>query len=112
MLTPCNQPGCPTPVTRGRCPPHQHAHEKQRGTAHQRGYDAQHQHTRRRLLPAAIGQPCPICGHTMTADQPLDLDHSNPLATTPDSRGDRITHAACNRGWRRTTPPGYPPHRI
>lgn len=34
----------------------------------------------------------------MVEGQALDLGHTIPLAVNPASRGDRIEHAACNRG--------------
>lgn len=56
------------------------------------------QKRRKQLLPYAYGTACPLCGMTMYEDQPLDLDHSVPVAlgggATP---GDRIAHASCNR---------------
>ena len=53
--------------------------------------------TRRRavLLPMAIGQPCPMCGEVMFANQALDLDHSIPQALG-GTVGDRIVHRSCN----------------
>jgi hypothetical protein len=73
----------------------------------QRGYGWSHQKRRKYLLPRAIGKPCPLCGLVMRADQRLQLDHSTPLATNPNSIGDRIVHATCNarRGARLTTTP-------
>jgi hypothetical protein len=59
----------------------------------ERGYGFSHQALRRALLPEAYGRPCPKCGHTMTADQDLDLGH------TDDRTGyTGIEHATCNRG--------------
>ena len=84
----------------GRCHKHERAHDKQRGTASQRGYDSDHRSRRARLLPDAIGTLCPLCGDLMLPGQPLDLDHTIPLAVDPTSRGDRICHASCNRGRR------------
>ena len=72
--------------------------DAQRGTARQRGYDARHDATRARLLPLALGKPCPRCGEPMLAGQALDLGHSVPLRLDPTSRADRIEHADCNRG--------------
>lgn len=65
-------------------------------------YPPAHAAARRRLLPKAIGKPCPVCGRIMTADQKLHLDHSIPLWKDPTRRpGDRIIHASCNVGWNR-----------
>jgi hypothetical protein len=67
-------------------------------TTTQRGYGTRHQRDRVFLLANSVGLPCPLCGETMQADQPLDLDHSTPLIDDPFSSGDRIVHARCNRG--------------
>lgn len=100
-LNVCNQPGCPELVAAGgRCAAHRQQYEQQRGCRHQRGYDSTHEQTRRRLLPAAYGQPCPRCHKPMLPGQDLDLGHSIPLRIDPTSRADRIEHASCNRGAR------------
>jgi 5-methylcytosine-specific restriction endonuclease McrA len=66
-------------------------------TTTQRGLGWAHQVARRRLLLAAYGQPCPICGRVMRPDQALDLDHTIPRVLG-GSRGPlRIAHASCNR---------------
>ena len=64
-------------------------------TTSARGYGTKHQKQRNELLAKAYGQPCPLCGEVMTADDALDLDHEHgdPQHTT----GNRITHASCNR---------------
>lgn len=62
-----------------------------------RGYGYEHQQRRAVMLPYAYGRPCPLCGQTMHPTQDLDLDHSEPLSTNPNSKGDRIVHASCNR---------------
>lgn len=108
MTTPrwrvCNVAGCPTQykdtTTSGRCPDHRTEAELARGSRQTRGYDRAHEIVRAALLPAAIGTPCPLCGRTMQQDEPLDLDHTVPLAVDPTSRGDRIVHASCNRARR------------
>lgn len=92
----CSEPGCPVLVESGRCKVHRQVVEARRGTRQQRGYDARHDRTRRRLLPAAVGQLCPLCGLVMLPDQGLDLDHSTPLVVDPLSRGNRIVHRECN----------------
>jgi hypothetical protein len=63
----------------------------------ERGYGHAHQRQRARLLPHAVGTMCPLCGLPMLEGQALDLDHSRPRSIDPTSRGDRITHASCNR---------------
>ena len=60
-------------------------------------YGAQHQATRRKLLPTAYGTPCPRCGLPMLKGQALDLGHSTDLAMSSSAKGDRIEHADCNR---------------
>lgn len=53
---------------------------------------------RKRLLPYAYGTTCPLCGHTMYEDQPLDLDHSVPVVLGGGANpGDRMAHSSCNR---------------
>lgn len=90
-----------------RCPTCASARERGRGNRHQRGYDASHVATRDRLLPDAIGKPCPRCGEPMIPDPSLpglglDLGHPDdaPLRLDRTSRADRIEHAHCNRGAR------------
>jgi hypothetical protein len=50
-------------------------------------YDHTHRTKRNALIPRAVGQTCPFCTKTMTADQQLELDHTH----------GRIAHASCNR---------------
>lgn len=99
--TVCSTPGCPElHQGSGKCPDCRSEAEKQRGTASQRGYGVAHKKTRRQLLPKAIGTACPLCGQPMLAGQPLDLDHTVPLAIDATAKGDRIVHATCNRARR------------
>jgi hypothetical protein len=60
-------------------------------------YGTAHQRTRARLLPAAYGTPCPLCGLLMLRGQRLHLDHSTPVVMG-GTHGDRITHGWCNEG--------------
>lgn len=54
---PCGQPGCRALVRgRARCPEHERKREQERGTAHQRGYDA-----RWRKARLAYLQRHPLC---------------------------------------------------
>lgn len=94
----CAVPGCPVLTAKGkrRCTKHEREADRARGTRHERGYDSQHVATREALLPLAYGTLCPLCNETMHQGQALHLDHSTPLAVDSTSRGDRITHAACN----------------
>lgn len=68
-----------------------------RRTTAERGLGGEHQATRRRLLPTAYGKPCPICGHLMTQDQPLDLDHIIPRALGGTGGPVQVAHSSCNR---------------
>lgn len=81
---------------RGRCPRCNHGNRSALTTT-QRGYGHAHQKRRAALLAAAYGQPCPICGKLTLHGQALDLDHTTRLVDNPNSIGDRITHATCNR---------------
>lgn len=92
----CAMPGCPELTTSRRCASHRAEAEQDRGTRHERGYDAEHEAIRAALLPAAYGTRCPLCGEYMYPHQPLHLDHSVPLSVDSTSKGDRITHATCN----------------
>jgi hypothetical protein len=57
-----------------------------------RGYGAEHQRLRAKLLPSAYGQPCTRCGKPMLPGQALHFDH------TEDRTGYLgFAHAACNR---------------
>lgn len=49
------------------------------------------------MLPAAIGELCPLCGKVMLEGQALDLHHSTSPLLDPLSVGDAIAHASCNR---------------
>lgn len=72
-----------------------------RGTTTARGLGHTHQTTRARLLPAALGTPCPIqgprCTKVMTDPRRMDLDHTLPRALGGKA-GDRIVCTPCNRG--------------
>lgn len=81
------------------------SNERRRASTAARGYGTEHQRIRKLLLPSAIGTSCALCGDVMTAEQPLDLDHSTPLRVDPASVPDRIVHASCNRAWRRAEEP-------
>lgn len=97
----CSAAGCPELTTiEGRCALHRREAEVARGRRQTRGYDTEHDATRRRLLPDAYGRPCPRCGLPMLPTQPLDLGHTVPLRVDPTSRADRIEHASCNRAAR------------
>lgn len=59
-------------------------------------YDHEHQKRRDELLPGAYNQLCPLCGELMLKGQELHLDHTDPVATDKQSKGDRIVHGECN----------------
>lgn len=93
----CTTPGCGTLHTKGgRCDDCRRGADRARGSRQERGYDREHELTKARLLPAAIGTPCPRCGGTMLATDDLHLGHSTDRAIDPTARGDRIEHADCN----------------
>lgn len=98
-IRPCPRPGCDEIVSGDQryCDDHQAEYEQRRGSPTARGYGREHKATRVRLLPAAYGTACPLCGLIMTPSQALDLDHSVSLRRDKTSRGDRIVHASCNR---------------
>lgn len=92
---------CPLIATvQGMCADHAKAFFKERdaerGTRQERGYDTEHDRTRKRLLPKAWGTDCPLCGDVMVASDDLSLDHTIPLAVDSASKGDRIVHTECN----------------
>ena len=74
---------------------------KRRGTTTQRGLGSDHRKTKARLMPAALGQPCPIqgprCDRIMTDPRRMQLDHSVPRILG-GTRGDRIVCMPCNTG--------------
>ena len=75
------------------------AKDARRGTARQRGYDADHDALRARLIPLAIGKPCPRCSSPMLPGEELDLGHREDAPRSKDrsARAARIEHATCNR---------------
>lgn len=101
-LTICNEPGCATPVPRGKCPEHKRQADKARGSSTQRGYGGSHQRRRAAAIAnAKPTDPCTRCGQPIGCDPTtLDLDHTDDRT---DYRG--LAHATCNRG-ARTTPGG------
>jgi hypothetical protein len=70
------------------------------GSTTAKGLGWAHQQRRARLLPAAIGQPCPIrgprCDGIMLDPRRMDLDHSLARALG-GTVGDRIVCSSCNR---------------
>jgi hypothetical protein len=83
---------CATLTPRTRCPTHERAKSRARGTTTQRGYGAAHQqrkaHDERGTTPA---DPCPKCGLPL-GPPPWDQGH------TSDRAGyEGPTHIRCNR---------------
>lgn len=59
-------------------------------------YGADHQRRRARMLPAAIGRPCPGCGSPMRAGA-VDAAHSTDYVSDPTAKADHMRCASCNR---------------
>lgn len=102
----CSEPNCPEiHQGTGRCPNCRTAYERERGTAHARGYGPRHQRLRTNLAPAVqAGQVnCWRCGQPIQPGTPWDLGHADDDRTV--YRGPE--HAKCNRATasRRPTPP-------
>jgi hypothetical protein len=91
---------CPRLTSRSRCPEHERARSRARGTTTQRGYDANHQRLRRkwqRLLNNAwglgqAGLACWRCKQPILWDQPWDLGHYDNSRITAGPE-----HRTCNR---------------
>ena len=60
-------------------------------------YGHEHQLRRRRLVPAALGRPCPGCGRVMLKGMALDAAHSTDVAEDPHAKADHVRCASCNR---------------
>lgn len=80
MRKPCAYPGCPELVTSGYCDEHkrgkQQEQDRQRGSAHQRGYTAQWQKAR---LTYLRGHPlCAECEKEGRLTPATELDHIKP----------------------------------
>lgn len=95
---PCAEAGCPTPVPHGtsRCPTHTRDRDRARGSRQARGYNSDHDRTRRALAPlVATGRAtCWRCGLPIHPGEPWDLghdDHDRSITRGPE-------HAStCNR---------------
>lgn len=80
---PCIEPGCPTLTTTTRCPAHERARDKARGTPAARGYDSAHTRLRadyQRRMNRGETFTCWRCG------DPIDPDHWH-LGHTDDRSG-------------------------
>lgn len=73
----CAEPGCPTLTQRTRCPDHERAKDRARGSSTARGYGQQHRAERERWAPlVATGNvKCARCREFIPPDAPWDLDH-------------------------------------
>ena len=96
-LSRCSWHNCPNLVPRGTryCKTHQQAHEAQRGTASQRGYDIRHQAERARwvrYLAQGHTITCAKCGRPITSHDTWDLGHTQDRTTWTGPE-----HAHCNR---------------
>lgn len=101
----CTQPGCPTigNWTRGRCPIHERARDKQRGTRAQRGYDAAYDRERKawqarldhgeRLTCWRCGNPIdPAAWHLGHDDHDRTVIHGPECPPCNLSAAGRISH--------------------
>lgn len=91
----CAEPGCPTLTTATRCPDHERARDRARGTRQQRGYDAAHDATRRASiakLTAGHTLTCWRCGEPITTADELHIGHDDHDRSI--TRGDE--HRSCN----------------
>lgn len=92
---------CPKLTTKTRCPDCERAKDRARGTASERGYDADFERAKRQ--PEYVNAThCAECGEPFTATNPKTGGHSVPLRE--GGKGSKILpHCRrCNYGWRRT----------
>ena len=85
---------CGQPANGPYCTTHQPPNRNT--SAH--GYGWAHRQRRKQLIESASGLTCTLCGQPMTAGQAVDLHHTTPRRHNPNSKGDTIVHAHCNRG--------------
>lgn len=98
-------PPCGKPAVRaGRCADHAVDLEKQRGSTTERGYGAEHQADRARLMKEfgrayrnKEAPSCWRCGLRMHPWQNLHADHSK-ISAREGGKADCLTHASCNTG--------------
>jgi 5-methylcytosine-specific restriction protein A len=84
-LKPCSHPGCNELVESGKCEKHQHAqsnkaklYERQRGSAHSRGYDRRWQVIRHSVLSES--PLCILCQKHGRVTAASEVHHIIPLA--------------------------------
>lgn len=91
---------CDEPTAGPRCPSCARAKDRARGTTTQRGYGAQHQAERTRVLDGATH--CRTCGQPFTEDNPATAGHTVPIRHGGRTKGTEPQCQHCNYGWRRT----------
>jgi 5-methylcytosine-specific restriction protein A len=101
VLRACLVCGAPSPGR--RCGRHQAeadarraAYERQRGSAHERGYTYAYTKLRRQVLAEELY--CGVCGEPAERTDPFVVDHITPLSAGGENeRGNlRACHATCN----------------
>lgn len=94
MLRRCLEPECPTLTPRTRCPTHERARDRARGSSTQRGYGWQHQQARAQAIATyQPDDPCPRCTLPLGPDpDQLDLGHTEDRTAYLG-----LIHRACNR---------------
>jgi len=77
----CPARGCPQsiPASKRYCPKHARAHEKQRGSREDRGYDHAHRSLRKAFIPEVLAgkATCWRCGEPIKPDEAWDLGHDD-----------------------------------
>lgn len=109
----CTHRPCGNPATvRGRCTAHNTQAERTRGTAHQRGYDAQHRTFRTAVLRRDI--TCRICHDQATVADHWPLSKRDLRAQGMDDHDPRHGRGLCarchNRETARHQPGGWAAH--
>jgi len=117
----CAEPGCPEMTEGTRCPDHEHARQKAKakaeGTFREKGYDAEYDRNRARVL--AEETHCWLCGHPV--DKALSgklpdgpsVDHRIPISAGGGNGRDNLSlsHNRCNSGRRSPSATTPPPRR-
>lgn len=99
----CVEPGCPVLTKRTRCPEHERAKDRARGTRAERGYGAEHVARRKAWVPlVATGNVrCWRCGEFIAAGAAWDLGHDD--ADRARYRGPEHVGRECRKGGNRAT---------
>ena len=82
-------------MAHGRCPEHQRAHERARGSAHERGYDREHQ--RRREIVLARDPLCVACLAMDRVTASTVYDHIVPIEAGGSERDLDNAQGLCAR---------------